>query len=341
MRFGGFSFLAFGFSEFTCFSPCVQASAFCKECSPFLGKVTKECCSAQTRSTLQMYAARLDGEFSTLHFQALKAEACAAGAGASGVMRMWNAAWVQCQQVRQCLEEMHTKKKGVDKNQIQHTTTANHQGADGGMEKEKNEVGENEYLLTQPPSPKESANASESVGESNTAACFNHHLPPDIKEESVQKSPERLVDNKEVTSLCNPDTKWRPREHHSETDLRSTVSAGVGDDFPLHRILGRSLSEGSCVSSHLISISGISPLSIRNKHCQIRTQPLELNPQPIQNLPTCHDGSLHSGDLSCVSKGDSNEEKAEGCTVSTPSSETIRTPETLFIPTENNGSNVL
>lgn len=308
-----------------------------------MGQVTKECCSAQTLSTLQMYAERLDGEFSTLHFQALKAKACAVGSGASGV---WNAAWVQCQEVRQCLEEMHKKKKGVDKNQMQHTTNASPQEEDGGMEKKekKSEVGENEYSLRQPISPKERADALESVRERSTGACSNHHLKPDLKEVfQVQKSPERLVDNEKMTPVsphnsgCNPDTKWR---HHSEADLRATDSFELGDDFPLHKALGRSLSEGSCVSSHLMSISGFSPLNVRHKHCQIGTKPLEQNPQ-LQNLPISHDGSLHSGNLSCESKRDSNEEKGEGCAVSTQSPEDIRTPETLFIPTENNGSNVL
>nr|CBN80926.1 Puratrophin-1 [Dicentrarchus labrax] len=198
-----------------------MASALAKECSHFLEKVEQGCYSAQTLSTLQMYEERLGGEFSTPHFQALKAKACTVGKGAL----MWNATWVQCQEVRQRLEEMQ-KKKGVDKNQIQQSTAANPQGEDGGMEKEKRK------------------------------------------------------------------SKWRPRGHHSEADLRSTDLVEGGNGFPLHRPLGRSLSEGSYVSPHLTSISGFSPLNVRHKHCQSKTHPLEQNLQPVQNLPISHNESL-------------------------------------------------
>uniref|UniRef100_A0A7N6FGR0 Quattro n=1 Tax=Anabas testudineus TaxID=64144 RepID=A0A7N6FGR0_ANATE len=266
-----------------------------------------------------MYDEKLGGEFSTLHFQAQKAKACAVGSGASGVMRVWNAAWVQSQEVRQCLEQMHNKKKGVDKNQIQHSTTASPQEEDGVMQtKEKrNEVGEDECSHEQATFPKEIADASQSVRENGTAACFNHHLEPDLKEESqVQAKPTKLVKNDQITpvfaqnSECNPDTKWRPREHHSEADLRTTDSVGAGDEFPLHKALGRSLSEGSSVSSHLRSISSFSPLNLRHKHFLSRTQPLEQNLQPLPNLPIHNNSSLHSGNLSLDSKTESNEEKA-------------------------------
>uniref|UniRef100_A0A8C4DZ83 Quattro n=1 Tax=Dicentrarchus labrax TaxID=13489 RepID=A0A8C4DZ83_DICLA len=211
---------------------CEKASALAKECSHFLEKVEQGCYSAQTLSTLQMYEERLGGEFSTPHFQALKAKACTVGKGAL----MWNATWVQCQEVRQRLEE---------------------------------------------------------IG------------------------------------------------HHSEADLRSTDLVEGGNGFPLHRPLGRSLSEGSYVSPHLTSISGFSPLNVRHKHCQSKTHPLEQNLQPVQNLPISHNESLWSGNLSCESKGDSNEEEAEGCTVSTQTPKDLKTPETLLTPAENNSSNVL
>ncbi|KAG7229718.1 hypothetical protein INR49_012514 [Caranx melampygus] len=108
----------------------------------FCHKVEQGCYSAQTLSTLQMYEERLGGEFSTPHFQALKVKACAVGSGVSGVMKVWNATWVQCQEVRQRLEEMQ-KKKAVDKNQIQQATAAKSQGEGGGMKKKErgSEVG--------------------------------------------------------------------------------------------------------------------------------------------------------------------------------------------------------
>lgn len=260
---------------------------------------------------------------------------------------MWNAAWVQCQEVRQRLEEMQ-KKKGVDKNQIQQTTAANPQGEDGGLEK-KEKWGEDECSLPQQPtSQKDIANISENKVESTTAACFNHHLKPDLKVESqVQKLPEVPVKSEQNTPVflqngnCHPEIKQRPKEHHSEVDLRSADSIEGGDDFPLHQPLGRSLSEGSCVSSRLTSISSFSPLNVRHKHCQSGTQPLEQNLHPVQNLPISHNESLRSGKLSCESKSDSNEEESERCTASTQGPKDLRTPETLLTPTENNGSNVL
>ncbi|XP_056254433.1 uncharacterized protein KIAA1755-like isoform X2 [Seriola aureovittata] len=331
---------------------CYQASALAKECSHFLEQVEQGCYSAQILSTLQMYEERLGGEFSTPHFQALRVKACGVGSGASEVMKVWNATWVQCQEVRQCLEEMQ-KKKNVDKNQIQQATAANSQGEDGGMKKRRSEVGEDESSLTQlPTSPKEVDNSSENASESITAACSNHHLKTDLRgcekgEHHAQKLTDAKVQNEKTTPVflqnveCHPKTKWRLREHHSEADLRGTDSTEVGDYFPLHKALGRSLSEGSCVSSHLTSISGFSPLNVRHKHCQNRIQPLGQNLQPVKNLPISHKESLRPGNLSCKSKRDSNEEEGEGCTVSTQSPKDLRTPETLLTPAENNGSNVL
>lgn len=299
-----------------------------------------------------MYEERLCCEFSTTHFQALKAKACGVGSGASGVMRVWNAAWVQCQEVRQHLEEMQ-KKKGVDKNQIQQTTAANPQGENKGMEKKekRSEVGECS-LTQQLTSQEEVVSVLESEGESATAACNHHHLKPDSKDSEKGESqapelPEAEVKNEKMTPIlpqnadCHQDSKRRPREHHSEADLRSADSIEWGDDFPSHQPLGRSLSEGSCVSSRLTSISGFSPLNVRHKHCQSRTQPLEQNLQPVQNLPSSHDESLRSGNLSCGSKRHSNEEEREGCTTSTQSPNVLRTPETLLTPAEDNDSNVL
>ncbi|XP_073323585.1 quattro [Pagrus major] len=327
---------------------CEQASALAKECSHFLEKVEPGCYSAQTLSTLQMYEERLGGEFSTPHFQDLKAKACAVGSGASGVMRVWNAASVECQEVRPRLEEMQ-KKKGVDKNQIQQTTAANSQGEDGGMEKreKRSEVGGGECLLTQQlTSQKEVVKISESEGESKDH--LKHDLKGSEKEESqAKKLPEAPVKNEKMTPVfpqngdCHPETKLRPREHHSEADLRSTDSVEGGGDVPSHQPLGRSLSEGSHVTPYLTSTSGFSPLNVRHKHCQSWTQPLEQNPKPVQNLPNSHNESLQSGNLSFKSKSNGTEDESEGCTASTQSLKDLRTPETLLTAAENNGSNVL
>ncbi|XP_026162638.1 quattro isoform X2 [Mastacembelus armatus] len=326
---------------------CDQASALGKECSHFLGEVEQGCYSGQTVSTLQMYEERLDMEFSTLHFQALKAKARTVGSSTTGTMKMWNAARIQCQEVRQRLREIQ-KKKGIKRNQIQQATSPSLQGEDGVMEKNKrSEVGENEKSLTQKPaSPKDVVSTSESATES-TATCINHHAKPDLTgckkgEYSVQKLPEALIKNNNIipvysqNSVCHSENKWRQREHHSEVDLRITDCNEVADDFPLHKALGRSQSEGSCMRSHLTITSDFPPLSVRHKHCERQTQPLD------QNLPIFHNNSLQSDKLSCKSERDSNKEEGEGCCkVSTQSPNNLRTLETLFTPEENNGSNAL
>ncbi|XP_033939106.1 quattro isoform X2 [Pseudochaenichthys georgianus] len=330
---------------------CDQASALAKECSHFLEQVEPGCYSAQTLRTLQMYVERLVGEFSTLHFQAVKAKACAVGSGASGLMKVWNAALVQCQELRQRLEERQKKENGVDKNQIQQTTAANPQEVYGGVEKEekRSELGEDECSQRQQPtSQKEVVNISKSEGDSTTAACLNHDLKQDLKDGEGGESKAHQLHGEEVKNKNNSpvfpqngqfpsETKQMSRAHHSEEDLRRTVSINEGDDLPLHQPLGRSLSEGSCASSHLTSIFGLSPLNVRHKHCQ----PLEPNLQTAQNLPVSHNESLRSGNLSCESKTDSNEEEGGGCSASTQSPKDLKTPETLLTPTENNGSNVL
>lgn len=287
-----------------------------------------------------MYEERLGGEFSTPHFQAQKAKACSVGSGPSGLMRMWNAAWVQCQEVRQRLEEMQKKKKGVDKNQIQRSTAANPQGEHREMEweKKKSKVGVVESSLTsEPTSHGEVVDIPKSLRESTNGACLNKFSN---EESNVLQFPETPIQNGKKTPACSQkgddhtESTWRPREHHSEADLRSVSSTKGGEDFLLHQPLGRSLSEGSYMSSHLTSLSGFSPLYVSHKHCQSRTQSLEQNLQPIQNLPVSHNEGGMQGNLSSQSKRDSNEQEGEG-------PEDVKTPETLLTSTENNGSNVL
>lgn len=297
-----------------------------------------------------MYEERLGGEFSTLNFQALKAKACTVGSGASGVMRMWNAAWVQCQDVRQHLEEI---KKGVDKNQIQQNTAANPQEEDGGKEKkeEQSEVGGDRCSATQQlTSHNDAVKVTESETGSNSGPSANQHSHPDQigskKAESEElKSPEASSKNDTThifkSSSSHSESKWRPRGHHSQADLRSISSVKGDDGFPSHQPLGRSLSEGSYTSSHLISISAFPPLNVRHKHCQNKMQPLEQSLQPVQNMPISHNESLQTGNLSCESRRDSNEEEGERCTASTQSLNDLKAPETLHTPMENNGSNVL
>lgn len=306
-----------------------------KECNGFLEKVEQKCPSASDLSTLQMYEERLCGEFSTVHFQAVKAKACAVGPGASGAMRAWNAAWLQCQQLRQHLEEMHKRKKFADK---KWTTAANTQAGDGRLDRRR-EKGRGESSLSL-------QEISETKLESTAAAMCNHYYKEggekgEPREENLPHTP--FPDGKTISmfpqnGICHPESKWRPREHHSEADLRSLDSTEVGKDFLVRQPLGRSLSEGSYAGSQLTSTYGFPPLNVRNKHCQSRTQPLELNLQPIHILPVSHNESLRSGNLSGVSQSVSKEEEGKGSTAFTQSPEDLRTPETLLTATDSNGS---
>ncbi|KAM6927948.1 quattro [Xenentodon cancila] len=320
---------------------CEQIIALAKECSHFSEQVEEGSWSAHALSTLQMYKERLGGEFSTQHFEALRAEVCAVGSAAPGIMRVWNAAWVQSQEVRQRLEEMQ-KKKGVDKSQIQQTTAANPPGEHGEMEREgkSSEVGEAVSSLTQQHvSHTELFSPAEITGQSSKSPSFKDNLKGrknqglkmlQFPEKSV-KSPTRTLISAQICDH-NTETKWRPREHHSEADLRSASSTTEAKDLPLHQSLGRSLSDGSCVKAS----SCASSLNTGHKHCHSGS--LDQNLQPIQNLhipqnkTVCQKKQL---------KGDCDKGKCEGCTVSVQNPEDSKTTQTLITPAESNGSNDL
>lgn len=287
-----------------------------------------ECPSTDTLSTLQMYQERFDGEFSTRRFQALKAKACAVGAGASRVMGVWNAVWVQSQEVKQQLEEMQ-KKKGVDRKQIQQTTAANPLGKhrEAKREGERSELGEAEcfLMLSRKESPKESFNA----------ACCTDNNKTQFKESKTQEfslqtqaenAPESLV--LPQIGHCVPENNWRPREHRSKADLRSLNSTKDGEKFPLHRHLGRSLSEGMCA----INPSDLSPHNKSHKHCHSKRHSLDQNLQPTQNLDMGRRENLWPENMNCELK---REEEEGGCTGPAKSPE-----EMLLTPTESN-DNVL
>ncbi|TNM88499.1 hypothetical protein fugu_004753 [Takifugu bimaculatus] len=274
---------------------CAQASALAKECSHFLEKVEQRCYSASTQSTLQMFEEKLGGEFSTLNFQAVKAKACAVGSGAGGAMKAWNAAWVQCQQLRQHLHKMK---------EIQQITAAHPQPEDVGVEKTE-----------------EGSDGGESTIATSLHQCLKPELTGNLPHATVQ-------------CAAFPHNSRRPREHHSEADLR-TVDPAEGDSgCPARQHLGRSLSEGSQAGCQLPS--SFIPLNVRNKHCQSRTQPLQRNLHPVHKLPGCHNNS-GSGHLR--SKSDGKDEYCEGCAVSSGVPRAL-TPETSPTSTANISNNL-
>ncbi|XP_024126437.1 quattro isoform X1 [Oryzias melastigma] len=256
---------------------CEQASSVAKECAQFVEQVEEGCLSAQTLSTLQLYKERLGGEFSDSQFQALRAKACTMGSGASGMMKMWNAARVRCQEVKQRLEETQRKKRGKDKNQIPQTAAVNPRGEEtqikGGSELEEAEGSS----ILQPICQTKAADTT-------AVPHLKHDFKNGLQETPTQDSkslqlPEPHLKNAQVSPQvlgCHPEGKWRPRDHRSESDLRT---AKVPKGLLLHQNLGRSLSEGSRATSMTTFV----PAAIRHHHCHSRTQSLDENMQPNHN----------------------------------------------------------
>lgn len=311
-------------------------TALSKECNDFMVQAEEGCLSAETLTTLQIYQERFDGEFSTRRFQALKAKACAMGVGSSQVKGVWNAAWVRSQEVKQRLDEMQkkTKKKGVDKKQIQPTTAATPLGKHGETNRggERSEPGEAESLLML--SQKEVNKTGESL--KGSLACCKRDKT-EIKESKNQDSTQ--AENEPETTVLPqigdvpPESKWRPREHHSEADLRSFNSTEDAKNFLLYQKLGRSLSEGTCV---VVNLSGLSPVSISRKHCHGKKHSLDQTLQPPQNLHTYHHVNLRPENRNSEPKM----EEEEGCLMSAKSYEEFKRSE-ILTPTESNDNNVL
>ncbi|KAJ8400562.1 hypothetical protein AAFF_G00393310 [Aldrovandia affinis] len=80
---------------------CEKAAELAKDCSRFLDQAQPGCYSAKANlSALKRYQERF-GEFSAERFQDAKTQAFACSRG----MRVWNVAWLKCQEARQQLEE--------------------------------------------------------------------------------------------------------------------------------------------------------------------------------------------------------------------------------------------
>ncbi|XP_061544589.1 quattro isoform X1 [Phycodurus eques] len=318
---------------------CNQASAWAKECSNFLEQVELGCYLPQaTLSTLQLYEERLGDEFSTRHFQALKSKACSLRSGSLGAMSMWNAAWVHCQEVRQRLEKTQKKKVCRDKKQNQQTTALNTHGETGGMEI-KPEMREDEWSLTQQPTCQKDV---VHIPKSEHATAASSLLKGNEEREPQALKLQRLRNGETRTGPqivhFHPDIKWKSRGHHSDVDLsRTALVQGDANPkvmlIPRYQVLGRSMSEGSCITTHMPFSIGVSPFNVRQPLCQRNKQLLEQNSEPLQNLSAPHIESLS------FKSRDGNEEcPTKEHTTSTQISEDRKE---IFISKENNGSNVL
>lgn len=253
-----------------------------------------------------MYEERLGGEFSTVNFQAVKAKACAVGSGAAGAMKVWNAAWVQCQQLRQHLDKMQKSKTFSDKELIQQTTAAHPQAEDGGVEKTE-QGGEAQQQNWH----REGVKIFEDErGESTAGTRLRQYLQPDLPENAPHSA---------IQDAVFPQPNGRPREHHSEADLRTVEPAGEDGGSSARQHLGRSLSEGSHAGFQLPS--SFLPLNVRHKHCQ----------------NGCLDDSCGSRHLR--SKSDGKDEYCEGYAGSSKVPQHL-TPETSVRALGNSSNNV-
>lgn len=245
----------------------------------------------------------------------MKAKACAVGSGAAGAMKVWNAAWVQCQQLRQHLDKMQQNKTFSDKQLIQQTTAAHPQPEDGGVEKtEKGSEAQQHKWHREDVKICEHEGGGSPIGTS-----LHQFLQPDLTGNAPH--------------VC-PQTNGRPREHHSEADLRTVDPAGEDAGLPARQHLGRSLSEGSHAGLQLPS--SFLPLHVRNKHCQSRTQPLQLNLHSVHKQVGCLNDGYESRHLR--SKSDGKDEQCEGCAESSKVPQHL-TPETSVRAIGNSSNN--
>ncbi|XP_036387697.1 pleckstrin homology domain-containing family G member 4B-like [Megalops cyprinoides] len=234
---------------------CEKATEFAKDCRQYLEKAQPGCYSAKSNlSALKRYQERF-GEFSAERFQDVKAQACALQ-GSRG-MRVWNVAWLKCQEARQQLEE---RLQDFDKTQRPAALIA-----DPSCQVK----GDNEFSTpargTTLSSSSSSAKARESQEKTSTAleesrafssressiptvTCFNINFKPDGRprkgtDAAADSSGEIRTQDKKGDALA----KTGGGERGGEADLTQAGAAGC-ERPPSHQALGRSLSEGSAVA---------------------------------------------------------------------------------------------
>lgn len=222
-------------------------------------------------------------------------KACALGSKSSAAMREWNAAWLQCQEVRQQLEEMQKKGRSSDKIQSQQSSAVSLQ-EEGQTEADGSKQGDGESLPTfQLTSGEEQIKQpeTEEAGAINGANCVTPEVKGVEKEDlSVQDAPigaEKTVLEEQGHHCGLARSRGRVREHRSDEDLSRADLAEGNADCP-RQPLGRSLSEGSHGNVPL------TPLNVRNKHCQL---PPEENrkSQGAKEEEEGHSGGLASDQL--------------------------------------------
>uniref|UniRef100_A0A4W5NZX9 Quattro n=1 Tax=Hucho hucho TaxID=62062 RepID=A0A4W5NZX9_9TELE len=302
---------------------CEQVAALAKECRQYLEQVETGCYPAKANlSTLKTYKERLGDCFSARHFQTVKAKAYSARG--SGGMRLWNAAWIQCQEVSQRLGE-RLQQRGVAADKDQQQPTAGGAQVKSRVlqtgkerEEEKEEVGAPCSLApasTFPPgmadnlgraSRDQMESRDSSTRDSAHITCFNLPIKADSKggkgAKEVSQSSKSPGKEGKLMPVVPQDGGGGPGRRHSEADLKRGDPISKCEAFPWkHSALGRSLSEGSCMSSLLSSECGFSPLSARHSH----SRHLVVALQSLQNpYDISRNGSFCSGHSCCKSNGD-------------------------------------
>lgn len=287
---------------------------------------------------LKTYEERLGDCYSSQHFQKIKAKACSVR-GSRG-MNLWNAAWIQCQEVSQRLGE-RLQQQGNAANKYQQQLTAG--GAqvkdrvlETWKEREKEEEDEEEEVVVAPCSLTQASNSPPGVADmannsgrasveqmesrdsrarySANVTRFNLPFKEDLKESKGAKEASQLAKSPGVEGKLTPavpqDGEGGPGRHHSETDLKTGDLVAGCEAFPWkHGTLGGSLSEGSCISSPLSSKYGSSPLSARHSH----SQPLVVALQSPQNTyDISHNGSFCSCNSCCRTNGERDDDREDG-----------------------------
>ncbi|XP_021424259.2 uncharacterized protein LOC110493958 isoform X1 [Oncorhynchus mykiss] len=314
---------------------CEEAAVLAKECRQYLEQLETGCYPAKAcLSMLKTYEERLGNCFSSRHFQKIKACSMKSSRG----MNLWNATWVQCQEVSQRLGERLQQGNAANKYQ-QQLTAGGAQVKDRVLEtwkgREKEEEDKEEVVvapcsLTQasnsPPGVADMANNSGRASveqmesrdrrarHSTNIACFNLPFKDDLKRSKGAKEASQLAKSPGIEGKLTPavpqDGDGGPGRHHSETDLKMGDLVAGCEAFPWkHGTLGGSLSEGSCISSPLSSKYGSSPLSARLSHSQPSVVALQ---SPQNPYDISHNGSFCSCNSCCRTNGERDDDREDG-----------------------------
>ncbi|KAL0977823.1 hypothetical protein UPYG_G00161720 [Umbra pygmaea] len=321
------------------YSFCEEAIALAREGRQYLEQVETEFNPAKDNlDTLKTYKDKLADCFSAQHFQSVKASSMMG----SGEMRVWNAAWTQCQEFSQQLGE--TLKQWGDATHIDQQQPRSIKG-----EGEVKEIQTTLLSLVPASSSTDSSSVRRDQTESRCGnsrdsthvACFNLPFNAGSKGSVGPKTATVLQDRLEG-----------PGRRLSEADLKKGNPISRCEVFPWqHGALGRSLSEGSFMSSLPSCEGGSSPFWAR----QSQSRPLMVErhspqlPRQVKSL----DGNFCSGHSNCRTNVDRDDDRKDGdpralsCgPFSDPTGDLIcdRTQEALALcdtQAEENASNVL